>query len=188
MIHAVLNATGGLGQAWIMNAFDPAALLTGTTALITLIFMVVFIVLAVVLLLFYISRLVILAFGAVIAPIMCLLWVIPKMTGFAESAAKAYLAMVFTLFVHVVIIQLASAFLTVPGQVGANPFISILIGIALFSILLKTSSTMIYLVLSSQTSGSIRKMGIQIMNVLSPASAGTGAKAAGSAAKIARTK
>lgn len=176
MIHVVLDATGGLGQAWIMNAFDPAAILSGTTALITLIFLVVFIVLAVVLLLFYISRLMILAFGAVISPILCILWVIPKMTGFAESAAKAYLTVIFTLFVHVVIIQLASAFLTIPGQAGTNPFISALVGIALFSVLLKSSSAMIQLVLSSQSSGMMRKFGSQILNVLSPAS--------GSAAKI----
>lgn len=168
LIHAVLDATGGLGQAWIMNAFDPAALLSGTTALITLIFLVVFIILAVVLLLFYISRLMILAFGAVISPILCLLWLIPKATGFAESAAKAYLVMIFTLFVHVVLIQLASAFLTIPGQEGSNPFIAALVGIALFSVLLKSSSTMIQLVLTSQNSGMFRKFGSQILNVLSP--------------------
>ncbi|MFA6492594.1 MAG: hypothetical protein WCV58_00390 [Patescibacteria group bacterium] len=168
LIHAVLGATGGLGQAWILNAFDPAALLSGTTALITLIFLVIFIVLAVVLLLFYISRLMILAFGAVISPILCLLWLIPKATGFAESAAKAYLVMIFTLFVHVVLIQLASAFLTIPGQEGSNPFIAALVGIALFSVLLKSSSTMIQLVLTSQNSGMFRKFGSQILNVLSP--------------------
>lgn len=187
LIHAVLDATGGLGNAWIMNAFDPATLLSGTTALITLIFMVVFIVLAVVLLLFYISRLMVLALGAVMAPLLCLLWCIPKMTGFAESAAKAYLVMVFTLFIHVVIIQLASAFLTIPGQDGANPFTSILVGIALFSILLKTSSTMIQLILTSQSTGVFRKFGFQIMNVLSPSSSASTGRAA-AAAKIARVK
>jgi hypothetical protein len=52
-VHAVLSATGGLGQAWILNAFDPAALLGGQTALITLIFVFIFILLAAILLLFY---------------------------------------------------------------------------------------------------------------------------------------
>ena len=168
-----------------MNAFDPATILSGTTALITLIFLVVFIVLAVVLLLFYISRLMILAFGAVISPIICILWVIPKMTGFAESAAKAYLVTIFSLFVHVILIQLASSFLTIPGQVGSNPFIAALVGIALFSLLLKSTSMMIQLVLTSQTSGMFRKFSSQVLNVLTPAS-GT-AKAAG-AAKTARVK
>lgn len=185
MIHTVLNATGGINNAWIMNAFDPATILSETTALITLIFLVVFIVLAVVLLLFYISRLMILAFGAVISPIVCLLWLVPKMTGFAESTAKAYLVTIFSLFVHVILIQLASSFLTIPGQVGSNPFIAALVGIALFSLLLKSTSMMIQLVLTSQNSGMFRKFSSQILNVLTPAS-GT-AKAAG-AAKAARVK
>lgn len=185
LIHTVLNATGGINNAWIMNAFDPAAILSGTTALITLIFLVVFIVLAVVLLLFYISRLMLLAFGAVISPIICLLWLVPKMTGFAESTAKAYLVTIFSLFVHVILIQLASAFLTIPGQVGSNPFIAALVGIALFSLLLKSTSMMIQLVLTSQNSGMFRKFSSQVLNVLTPAS-GT-AKAAG-AAKTARAK
>lgn len=173
LIHAVLSATGGINNAWIMNAFDPASILSGSTALITLIFLVVFIVLAVVLLLFYISRLMILAFGAVISPIVCLLWLVPKMTGFAESAAKAYLVTIFSLFGHVVLIQLACSFLTIPGQVGSNPFIAALIGIALFSLLLKSTSMMIQLVLSSQNSGIFKKFSSQVLNTLSPATSST---------------
>lgn len=173
MISAVLNATGGIGQAWILNAFDPAALLSGGTVLITLIFMVVFILLAVVLLLFYISRLMILAFGAVISPLIFLIWLLPRWTDFADNAIKAYFVTIFTLFIHVVIIQLASAFLTVPDQVGTNPFISILIGIALFSILLKSTATTMQLALSSQTTGAFKKFGGQLLNVLSPAAAAT---------------
>ncbi|MEK7202639.1 MAG: hypothetical protein AAB669_03895 [Patescibacteria group bacterium] len=171
LIDAVIHATGGIGQAWILNAFDPAALATGGTLLITLIFMLVFTLLAVVLLLFYISRLMILAFGAVMAPLVCLLWLMPKMSDFAEAAAKSYLVMIFSLFIHVVIIQLASAFLTVPNQVNTNPFISILIGIALFSILLKSTAMTVQLALASQATGVFKKFGGQFLNVVSPAPA-----------------
>lgn len=188
LIHAVLSATGGINNAWIMNAFDPATILSGTTALITLIFLVVFIVLAVVLLLFYISRLMILAFGAVISPIVCLLWLVPKMTGFAESAAKAYLVTIFSLFGHVILIQLACSFLTIPGQVGSNPFIASLVGIALFSLLLKSTSMMIQLVLTSQNSGMFKKFRSQVLNVLSPATSGATKAAAAGAVKTARIK
>jgi len=167
LVQAVLNSTGGLGQAWIINAFDPATVLSGQTALITLIFVVIFILLAVVLLLFYISRLMVLAFGAVISPIICLIWLIPKAADFAGNAIKAYLVTVFTVFIHVVIIQLASAFLTIPGQAGANPVISILIGIALFSLLLKTTATTLQLALAGGTTGAIKKLGTQIFNVIS---------------------
>jgi hypothetical protein len=167
LVHAVLSATGGLGQAWILNAVNPAALVSGTTVLITLIFMVVFVILAIVLLLFYISRLILLAFGAVISPLVCLLWLVPRFTGFAENAITVYLITIFSIFVQVVIIQLASAFLTIPGQAGANPIISVLIGIAMLAILLKTTATGVQLALSSQATGAVKKIGEQIVNVIS---------------------
>ena len=167
LVHAVLAATGGIGQAWILNAFNPTTLLAGGTALITLIFMVIFIVLGAILLLFYITRLMLLALGAVMAPFMCLLWLIPGFTGYAVSSAKAYLVTIFSIFVHVVIIQLASAFLTVPGQIGTNPLISIFIGVALFSILLKSTTNAMQLVLASQATGMFRKFGGQVLNVMS---------------------
>jgi len=181
LINAVLHATGGIGEAWILNAFDPAALITGSTTLITLIFMVIFVVLAIVLLLFYISRLIILAFGAVVSPLVCLLWLFPRMTGFASNAISMYLVTVFSIFIHVVIIQLASSFLTIPGQEGANPIISILIGVAMLSILLKSTATAAQLALSSQTTGAVKKLGGQLLNVISPASGG--AKAASQAVR-----
>jgi hypothetical protein len=167
LINSVLHATGGLGHAWVLNAFDPATFLSGSTALVTLIFVAIFVILAAVLLVFYISRLMILAFGAVISPLVCLLSLIPSMSSFAGNMAKAYFITIFSVFIHVVIIQLASSFLTVPGQVGANPVISILIGIALFSILLKSTATAIQFALAGGTTGSIKKIGGQIMNVVS---------------------
>ncbi len=176
LIHAVLDATGGLGQAWILNAFDPAALASGSTALITLIFMVIFVVLAIVLLLFYISRLMILAFGAVISPLICLIWLIPKMSNFAENAVSMYMVTLFSLFIHVVIIQLASAFLTIPNQQGTNPIISVLIGVALLSILLKSTATTAQLALSSQATRTFKKFGGQVLNVMSPTVGGTSSR------------
>jgi len=139
--------------------------------MITLIFIVIFVVLASVLLLFYISRLMILAFGAVISPLVCLIALIPSLTDFAGNLAKAYFVTIFTVFIHVVIIQLASAFLTVPDQVGSNPVISILIGVALFSILLKSTATTIQLALASGSTNSIKKIGGQLMNVISASNA-----------------
>lgn len=183
LVNAVLSATGGIGHAWILNAFDPASIVSGSTLLITLIFMVIFLFLAVILLLFYITRLVLLAVGAVLSPIICLVWLIPKMSDFAESAAKAYAITIFTIFIHVVIIQLASAFLTVPGQVGANPFISVLVGIALFSVLLKSGAVALQLILASQSTGTFKKFGGQLFNILSPAQANTRTRAVSVARK-----
>src|SRR5258708_32960539 len=136
LISAMLHATGGLNQAWIVNAFNPTMISLGGTALITLIFMVVFVILAIVLLLFYISRLIAIVVGACLSPLIFLLWAFPKFSDFAEISAKTYLVTIFSIFVHVVILQLASSFLTLPGQTGTNSLISILIGIGLlFSLL-----------------------------------------------------
>ena len=146
LVSAVLNATGGINNALVLNAFDPATLATGTAPLIMLIFMILFVILAVVLLLFYISRLIIISLGAVMAPLIFLLWAIPKFTDFAEISIKTYITAVYTVFVHVVIIMLASAFLAVPGQVGTNSLISVLVGIGLLLTLLKTPSIMMQLV------------------------------------------
>jgi hypothetical protein len=184
MVNAVLHATGGLSGAWIINAFDPAALLSGTTALITLIFAILFILLAVVLLIFYISRLMILAFGAVISPLVCLLSLSSKMSDFVGNAIKIYIVTIFTVFLHVVIIQLASAFLTVPGQVGENPIIGILVGVALFSVLLKSTSVTVQLAMSSQAGNTLKKFSTQIINVISSNSG----KTAETATKLARSK
>ncbi|HWY79793.1 MAG TPA: hypothetical protein VNW29_05555 [Candidatus Sulfotelmatobacter sp.] len=168
LVNALLKTTGGLDKAWVLNAFNPAALGTDGrgTALITLIFMLLFVILAAILLLFYIIRLIVVALGAVLSPLIFLLWAVPKFSDFAEISAKSYLTMIFTVFVHVVIIQLASAFLTLPGQVGTNSLVSVLVAIGLFLTLLKTPSFMFQLMFYNTGRGMVRKLGGQIMNVI----------------------
>jgi len=183
LVLALLHATGGIEAAWILNAFNPATLTTGTTAIITLIFMLLFVILAVVLLLFYISRLILVALGAVLAPLIFLLWAVPKFSDFAEISIKAYIITVFAIFVHVAVIQLASAFLTIPGQQGTNSLISILVGIGLLFTLLKTPGIMMQLVFYNTGRGLVKKVGGQIMNVISSSASQTEGLAA-SGAKI----
>lgn len=174
LVQAVLHATGGLDHAWILNAFDPKLFASGpdsvgSSMFITLIFMLLFIILAVLLLLMYISRLVVLAVGAVLAPFIFLLWLIPDFTDFATIAMKSYLIVIFTVFIHVVIIQLASSFLTLPGQSGTNVFISVLVGIATLFTLLKVPGTISQFAFYNSASGGMRKLGGQIVNVVSSA-------------------
>lgn len=166
LVQAILHATGGINSAWVLTAFDPLAVTSGTTSLITLIFMLLFVILAVVLLLFYIIRLIIISLGAVLAPLIFLLWVIPRFSDFAEISIRTYIVSIFTVFIHVVIIQLASAFLTIPGQAGTNSFISILVGIAMLFTLLKTPQAMMQFAFYTSVSGSMRKIGGQVMNVI----------------------
>lgn len=167
LVTAVFNATGGLNQAWIANAFNSASLSLDQIAFITLIFMILFVVLAVVLLLFYITRLIGIALGAVLSPFIFLLWALPKFSDLAEISAKTYLVTIFSIFVHVVVIQLAASFLTIPEQVGANSLISILVGIGLLLTLLKTQSFMIQLMFYNSGRAMIKKTAGQIMNVIS---------------------
>ncbi|MEP7167450.1 MAG: pilin [Candidatus Woesebacteria bacterium] len=167
MVTAILNATGGLNKLWIANAFNPASISVDQVAMITLIFMVLFLILAVVLLLFYITRLITIALGTVLAPLICLLWAIPKFSDFAEICAKSYLVTIFSIFVHVVIIQLAASFLTLPGQIGNNSLISILVGVGLLLALLKTQSAMVQMMFYNSGRSMIQKVGGQLMNVMS---------------------
>lgn len=189
LIQAILRSTGGIANAWILNAFDPINLvLTSNVAIITLIFMVLFVILSVVLLLFYITRLIAISLGAVLSPIIFLLWAFPKFSDFAEISIKSYVVTVYSVFVHVVIIQLASAFLAVPGQSGSNSLIAILVGIGLLFTLLKTQSFMMQLMFYNSGRTIIKRVGGQIMNVINATSkeSSAGATAANVAKKATR--
>lgn len=172
LVNGVLHMTGGLNQAWVLNAINLPALLTDSTKLITLIFLVIFLIVSIVLLLMYITRLIAISVAGVLSPLIFLLWVLPKFSDFAEIAIKSYLVMVFTVFVHVVIIQLAASFLTIPGNTN-NGLISIAVGIGLFFTLLKTPSFLMQLVFYNSGRLMVRKIGAQIMNIMTSSSENT---------------
>jgi len=113
----------------------------------------------------YISRLIIISLGAVLSPFIFLLWTLPKTADFAEMAIKGYLVSVFTIFVHVVTIQLAGTFLALPEQTN-NSFIAIAVAIGLLLTLLKIPTFMMQLILFSRSVGTVRHTGSQIMNVM----------------------
>ena len=166
LVNALLATTGGISNAWILNAINVDAITNGDVIPITLIFMLLFVVLSAILLLFYITRLIVVALGAVVSPLIFLLWAVPKFSDFAEISAKAYLTMVFTVFIHVIIIQLASAFFALPEQAGTNAFVSVLLGIGLLLTLLKTQSFMLQLMFYNTGRSMIRKLSGQIVNVI----------------------
>lgn len=174
LVTAVINSTGGLAHAWVLNAINLSSILTNTTPMITLVFLLIFLIVAIVLLLMYITRLITISLAGVLSPLIFLLWIIPRFSDFAEIAIKGYLVTVFTVFVHVVIIQLASSFLTIPGNTN-NSLISIAIGIGLFFTLLKTPSVLMQLVFYNTGRGMVRKIGGQIMNVMTTDKSSTGA-------------
>lgn len=166
LVKTVLEATGGLDQAWFANAVNPAVLFTDATRLVTLLFMLIFMIIAIVLLIFYVSRLIILSLGAVLAPFIFLLWAMPKFASFAEIAVKSYLVVVFSVFVHVVTIQLATSYLTLPENTN-NSLLSITVAIGLLATLLKTPSVMANFIIVTSGSNMMQKLGSQMMNVIS---------------------
>jgi len=171
LIQAVLSSTGGITQAWVLNAFTVENITSNNTPLITLIFMCLFVILAVVLLLSYISRLIVIALGAVLSPIIFLLWSLPATADFAKIAVKSYLVTIFVVFVHVVTIQVASSFLSVTQQSGTNSLISVFVAIGLFFTLLKIPGTLFQMAFYTSMNGAFRKAGGQVMNVISSAGA-----------------
>lgn len=166
LVTTVLNSTGGLNHAWVMDAINPATFITGTTPLITLIFLILFLIISIVLLFMYIGRLIMISLGAVLSPFIFLLWIVPKFSDVAEIAVKSYFVSVFVVFVHVVVIQLASAFISLPNQSG-NSLVSIAVAIGLFLTLLKVPGLMMQMVFYTSANRVFRKLGHQIMNVMS---------------------
>lgn len=166
LVNAILESTGGLNHAWVVDAINPTALITGTAPLIILIFLVLFLIVSIVLLLMYISRLIMIALGAVLAPFIFMLWALPKFTDFATISIKTYFVNVFMVFVHVVIIQLAGAFLALPDHTE-NSLISVAVAIGLFFTLLKTPSLMMQMVFYTANNSTLKKMGNQVVNVVS---------------------
>lgn len=173
LVSGVISATGGLNHAWVTNAITLQNITTGTAPLITLIFLLLFLIVAIVLLLMYISRLIVIALGAVLSPFIFLLWTLPKTADFAEMAIKSYLVSVFMIFIHVVTIQLAGSFLALPEQTN-NSLISIAVAIGLLLTLLKIPSFLMQLILFSRSVGTVKHMGSQIINVMSTDSAHKG--------------
>jgi hypothetical protein len=176
LVSGVISATGGLNHAWITNAVTVSSLTNGTAPFIILIFLLIFLIISIVLLLMYISRLIVISLGAVLSPFIFLLWAIPKTSDFAEMAVKGYFVSVFMIFVHVVTIQLAGTFLSLPEQTN-NSLISIAVAIGLLLTLLKIPPFMMQLILFSRSVGAVRHVGSQITNVLSADTSNTASKA-----------
>lgn len=185
LVKTMLDATGGLNQAFIVDAINPATLITGTTPLITLIFMIIFLIVSIVLLFMYIGRLIVISLGAVLAPFVFLLWTLPKFADFAEISIKSYVVTVFSIFVHVVIIQLASSFLALPAHTN-NSLISVAVAVGLFLTLLKTNSIIMQLIFYNSGRGMFKKIGGQIINVIATDTTSRGGSIGAGTIKAAR--
>lgn len=166
LVSAVLNSTGGLSQSLLTDALTSTGSATASTPLVILAFSLLFLIVSIVLLLMYVSRLIVISLGAVLSPLIFLMWSMPKFSDFAEIAVKTYLVSVFTIFIHVVVIQLASAFIALPAH-SENSIVSIVVGVGLFFTLLKIPQMLMQMAFYSTGIGALLKMGKQFTNVVS---------------------
>lgn len=152
-LTAVVKESGGQGAA-------------------ALLVMLAFLILTVILLIYYVSRLVVLFLGAVLSPLVIVLWLLPAFRDFAVSAIKTYFTTIFVLFVHVVILMLAASLFTGMSAVEGNNnvpnvLMSMVVGLATVLTLLKTQGVMMQFSYVSMGARNARKLGGQFMNGVS---------------------
>jgi hypothetical protein len=167
LIHA-LQAGYAPTSVWdVLTAITKQADSFGVAALLI---MMAFLILAVVLLIYYIGRIVILYLGAILAPLVLLIWLIPGFRDFSESAGKTYLATIFALFVQVLILDLAATLFdgmsTGPTHTP-DPLMAMMVGIATLLAMLKTQGLMMQLSYVSAGPRTARKLGTQFMTGIS---------------------
>ena len=155
----------------VWKALSEVTSLSSGMGLVSLLIMVAFMVLAVILMIYYVTRLVTLYIGAVLSPLMFLLWLLPGFKDFVNTAIKTYLVTIFVLFVHVVILLLAASIFggMVVGSVdkSLNPLMATIVGCATLISLLKTQGLMSQLSYVSMGPKAMRKLGSQFMNSVS---------------------
>ena len=164
-----LNIVGGNVTVWntltnVVNQADGQSL----AALILMLFFLIFVV---ILLIYYVTRLVTLFIGAVLSPIIMVLWIVPGFRDFSETAAKVYITTIFVLFVHVVILMLAASLFAgitamSPNDVP-NTFMALIVGLATIIALLKTQGVMNQLSYVSLGPRTARQLGGQFINAVS---------------------
>lgn len=168
LINAVATVSGA-GSVWgtLTNVVEES----GAQGLAALLMMMAFIIFSVILLVYYVGRLVTLYIGAVLSPLVSLLWLVPGFRDFAETAFKTYLSTIFVLFVHVVILQLAASLFT--GMAASsdndipNTLMAMVVGLATIIALLKTQGVMMQFSYVSMGARNMRKLGGQFMNGVS---------------------
>ena len=136
--------SGGNAAQNVWNVLSEVVKQPSAYGLAALIIMTIFLVFSVILLIYYVGRIVTIYLGAVLAPIVILCWLLPGLKDMAISACKRYFSAIFVLFVHVVILELAASLLA--GMISTNqkpdPLMAMIVGLATLVALLKTQGVM----------------------------------------------
>jgi hypothetical protein len=165
MIRAISVASGSIS---VWDSLEKVVEQASTQSLAALIIMVAFLAISFILLVYYVGRLITLYLGAVLAPIISLLWLVPGFRSFSETAAKTYVTTIFVLFVHVVILQLAASLFAGMQATSSthmpNTLIAMIAGVAALVALLKTQGVMMQLSYVSMGSRNVGKLGSQFIS------------------------
>lgn len=168
VIDAIITVSNAMVQALLLGMSNDiiwvafGTLIAGVTNvnLGVLLLIAIAIILAVIVLIYYLQRMIILYVGAVLSPLVILLWLLPSFRDFAIAAARTYLVTIFVLFVHVAVLMLAvSLFSSIVQGKDGNSFMTALLAIATLLVLLRTSKTMNGLALYSAGGQSMRRLG-----------------------------
>ena len=171
--NALITAVGLIsGSTSVWDTLAKVVSETSGLGIAALLIMVGFVICSIVLLVYYVMRLVTLYIGAVLAPLVSLLWLIPGFRDFAETASKTYLSTIFVLFVHVVILQLSASLFagmaTASGETAEpDTLMAMVTGIATILMLLKAQGVMMQFSHVSMGARNMKKLGGQFMNGVS---------------------
>lgn len=170
--NALITAVGHVGGATpVWSTLTTVLKEADGQSVAALLIMLAFLVLAVVLLIYYVGRIVTLFIGAVLSPLVLLLWLVPGFRDFSETAMKTYLTTIFILFVHVVLLILASSLFTglsaTSGNSAPNVLMSMVVGLATVLALLKTQGVLMQFSYVSLGARSSRQLGSQFLNGVS---------------------
>lgn len=169
--NAMISAiTSAYSTAPVWEALRAVAEGSDSYGFVALLVMVVFLILALMLLIFYVLRIVTLYVGAVLAPIIALLQLIPGFKDFSLTAIKAYLVNIFVLFIHVIILTLAATLFSgirVDSEAPNNAIMSLIVGVAALLALLRTQAVLMQMTYVSAGPRAMRKLGSQFMNGVS---------------------
>lgn len=168
MIHAV-NLANGTKALW--SALNGVAKQSAELGMPSLLIMLLFTVFSVVLVIYYLGRLITLYIGAILSPVILLLWLIPGFRDFSETAAKTYVMTIFVLFVQVVVLIVSGSLIA--GVVVGSPtqttgtLMPMVTGVAAMYAVLKVPQTMTRLSFASMGPRSARQLGGQFINGVS---------------------
>ncbi|HYG84481.1 MAG TPA: hypothetical protein VD907_06425 [Verrucomicrobiae bacterium] len=167
IIDAVITVSNAMVQALLLGMSNEiiwtsilGMITSASTLSIGILLLLAFlIVLTLVLLIYYLKRIVILYLGAVLSPLVVLLWLLPSFRDFSIAAAKRYLTVIFVLFVHLVILMLAVSVFAGIFKADNNPFMSALVGIATILVLIASGREIDKMAIISSGNNSLRRLG-----------------------------